>query len=174
LFSDFTHAIGVPLGIEGASVLLADEPGKIAERNAPGNGQRVEVRTVATGVFFALQLTKGVHERDGDIGEHGGTASGDFPAGDGADQAREKDGNVPSGTELIEIADEVGGGILFRLMRGAERGAGRGGVAATASGGCGVRATRSHWNLSEGEYPGDFGEECGRGRKKERWRWYEK
>jgi hypothetical protein len=171
---NLAHSIGVLLGVEGPSIVLINEGGTAGTSDGPAYGERVEVRGVTAGIPFALELTKRMHQGDGDVGEDGGAASGNFSTGNDADQAGEKDANVRSGIEVIEATDKICGGILFWLMPGAEAGACGGGVAATAAGGSGVGAMGSHLDLSEGMYPGNFGEECGRGRKKRRSRWYEK
>jgi hypothetical protein len=167
LFRDLAHIVGISLSIEGAGVVFIDEAGIAVVRDGPAYGQRVESGAIAASIFFALELSERMHQGNGDVGEYGGAASGNFPAGDGADQAREEDGNVGSGTELVKIADKTGGGVLLGLMGGAEGGAGRGGGPAAAAGGGGVRAAWSHLNLLGG-YPSDFAEECGRERKKTR------
>jgi hypothetical protein len=54
---------------------------------------------------FALERAEGVHEGDGDVGEDGGAAGGDFVAREHAEQAGKKNGDVASGAKVLEIAD---------------------------------------------------------------------
>ena len=78
-----------------------------------------------------------LQEGNGDVGRDAGAASGDFTFGGGSEKAREEDGDVASGVELVEIANEFGGSIGFRRVSRTKRriGSGEDGSELRSSGG---------------------------------------
>jgi len=82
-----------------------------------------------------------MHEGDGNVREDGGTAGGDFVAGENTEEAGKKNGDVADGAKILEIADERGGGVFFWQVAGTGKGFEAGGRGATAAaGGVGVGA----------------------------------
>jgi len=63
-----------------------------------------------------------MHEGDGNVREDGGTAGGDFVAGENTEEAGKKNGDVADGAKILEIADERGGGVFFWQVAGTGKG----------------------------------------------------
>ena len=104
-FRFFAHIVGVLLGVKGTSVVNVLETGRATTRHSPSPRKRIKFIRASRGFVFALEGTKGVHKGDGDIGENGGTAGGDFVAREDAEEAGKKNGDVVNGAKILEIAD---------------------------------------------------------------------
>jgi hypothetical protein len=124
--------MGVLLGIEGASIVFIHERLAITWGKMPGYGERIKGGAIRVVSAFAFERTKGVHERDRDVGKDGGTARGNLVLGERGDEARKEDSNITCGAKLFEIADQICGGILCRFVATAKRNVAGSGGGATA------------------------------------------
>jgi hypothetical protein len=141
IFGDSAHSVCVSLGKIGAGLVRVTERRPVGTGDIPRNWKRIETVTIGIRLVLALQRAKSVHEGNRDIGKDGRSTGGNFAAGETAEKAGEKDGDVGGGAELVEVTDEAGGGVFLGLVAVAvERIRSGGGGAAAAAGGVGVSA----------------------------------